>query len=331
MVSAKLLPENNTYQEIEWKAVTSVGIESSIVKIDVTGNTATITALGDGEFRLRCTAKNGGKITQIISDLEFEVTGLGTITASPYEFMNASLYHISNTEYDNAMSGGINTIDNFSNMIGYKNLDFGDYGSDEVTLSIDYASNNPTPIEIWDGVPGETGSTLLLQTNYQAEWKWATFQPNTYKLPKRLKGLRTITFVFINKLNFEGFHFTYTEKAFEKLTIQEVNHIYGDSFKNTGDVIEHIGNNVSLEFDHMDFGDQGITKLVICGKPHADNTIHIHFENEIENTSIIVDFSRSDDFSEKVFLLDHVSGKQKVTFVFMPGCNFDFHWCQFTR
>jgi beta-galactosidase len=330
-VTAKLLPEHTTYQEVEWKAVTAAGIQTNIAKIEVEGSTATITALGDGEFRLRCTAKNGRDTVQVISELEFEITGLGAATVSPYQMIDAALYNVSNYEIDNGLMGGINTRDGVINLIGYKGLDFGDYGSDEVTLPICYWGNDPIPLEIWEGIPGETDAVQLLNTHYQADWIWATFLPNTFRLPKRLKGITTVCFVLYDKANVKGFEFTYTEKAYEKLSAKDNNQIYGDSFTVTEDAIEHIGNNVSLEFDHMDFGPEGFTKLIICGKANTDNTIHIHFNSEEGSVRQIAEFSYTEEYSEMEFLLDKVTGKQKVSFVFLPGCDFDFKWFRFIK
>ncbi len=330
-VSANILPENNTYQEIEWKAVTIAGIETNIAEIKVEGSVATITALGDGEFRLRCIARNGGKLAKVLSELEFEITGMGAVTVNPYEMIDAALYNISNYEIDNGLMGGINTRDGVTNMIGFQGFDFGDYGSDEVTLPICYWSNDPMPVEIWEGVPGEPDSELLLKTDYQADWIWATFLPNTFKLPKRLKGIKTVCFVFYNKMNLQGIQFTYTEKTYEKLLAIDNNQIYGDSFTITDEAIEHIGNNSSIEFDQMNFGEEGVSKLLICGRSHTDNTIHIHFDSEEESISQSVEFAYTEDDVEKEFVLDKVTGTKKVSFVFLPGCNFDFKWFQFVK
>lgn len=330
-VSVKLLPENNTYGEIEWKAVTSAGIETNLVRIDACGMDATITALGDGEFRLRCTAKNGGKIPNVISELEFEISGMGAVTVNPYELLDAALYNVSNYELDNGQMGGIDTRDGVKNVIGFRGLDFGDYGSDEVSLPICFWSNDTIPVEIWEGVPGEADAMLLLKTTYQADWIWATFLTNTYKLPKRLKGIKTICFVFYHKLNLQGIRFTYTEKAFEQLSAVDHSRIYGDSFTIRQDVVEHIGNNSSIEFENMDFGEEGTTKLMICGRSHTDNTIHVHFDSEDGSISQSVEFPCTSDYTTKEFLFDKVRGKQKVSFVFLPGCNFDFRWFRFLR
>lgn len=76
-ISARLLPENTTYGDIEWNAVTPEGIVTDIAKVDVNGTEACVTALGDGEFRLRCTARNGRRTPGVVSELEFVITGMG--------------------------------------------------------------------------------------------------------------------------------------------------------------------------------------------------------------------------------------------------------------
>ncbi len=330
-VSAKLFPVNTTYQEIEWKAVNTVGIETNIVKITGDGSEVTVNALGDGEFRLRAITRNGGKITQILSDLEFEITGMGTKTMNPYEFMDAALHNVSNYDIDNGISGGVDMRDNITNVVGFQGLDFGDYGTNVVTLQICYWANNAIPIEIWEGVPGEEGAVKLLDTTYQAEWIWATFQPNTYILPKKIRGISTVSFVFHHKLNFQGIQFTKLEKAYQKLRAKEKDQIYGDSYKIAENAILNIGNNVIISYDAMDFGENGSSKIKICGKSHINNNIHIVFEGEDRNQSQIIDFAYSNDYVVREFELEEVRGLQKVGFLFLPGCNFDFQWFQFDK
>jgi beta-galactosidase len=85
VVRAKLYPENTTYRDVEWRAVTDEGIDSNIAKVEAAGLEAKITAIGDGAFRLRCTSKNGTAKTKLISQLEFKATGLGTAYKDPYD------------------------------------------------------------------------------------------------------------------------------------------------------------------------------------------------------------------------------------------------------
>lgn len=45
----------------------------------------------------------------------------------------------------------------------------------------------------------------------------------------------------------------------------------------------------------------------------------------------MVEFLYSVGYEERVFDLEKITGIQKVTFVFLPGSNFDFEWFQFKR
>ncbi|WMJ89181.1 glycoside hydrolase family 2 TIM barrel-domain containing protein [Anaerocolumna sp. MB42-C2] len=329
IVSARIFPENATYEEIEWKAMTVNGIISNVAKIEVKGREAIVTAMGDGEFRLCCTAKNGGKNPQVISELEFQITGLGEILINPYQFVSAGLYNYGNREFHSGLLGGVAT-DNALNYIGFKNVDFGEYGSDEITIPIYHLSHNSTQIEIWEGIPGEEDSQLLLDTEYDKDFIWNTYQAETYRLPKRLKGITAICIGIKDKLDIKGFNFTYYEKAFARLSAVEYNNIYGDCFTVTKEAIEKIGNNVAIDFKNMDFGDRGINKVVICGKSRTDrNTIHINFEGDESEERQSFEIPYSADYKEYEFRVNKVTGNQKVSFLFLPGSSFDFKWFQF--
>ena len=54
------------------------------------------------------------------------------------------------------------------------------------------------------------------------------------------------------------------------------------------------------------------------------------FENETESINQIIEFGHSEEYSEREFELENVSGNNKVSFVFLPGSNYDFAWFEFT-
>ncbi len=331
-VSAALLPENTTYDDIEWKAVTVSGIITNIAKVELDGTEALITALGDGEFRLRCTARNGCKTPQVISELEFEISGLGEAVIDPYRFVSAGLHNAGSKKLQSGLQGGVQTSGIGLEYVGFKGLDFGDYGSDEITIPIYFLSDDPTPIEIWEGIPGDKDAVLLLETVYHKKCVYITYQPETYKLPRRLRGLTTLCIGAKDKVNIQGFRFTHFKKAYSKLYAIENTRIYGDSYSITKDAIEKIGNNVALEFEQMDFDREGFKKLEICGRSRNDiNTVNIHFANDDEDIIQIVEIPYSDDYIEHEFLVESISGNRKVSFMFMPGSNFDFKWFRFIK
>ena len=59
-----------------------------------------------------------------------------------------------------------------------------------------------------------------------------------------------------------------------------------------------------------------------------DNTIHVRFVGE-ESVNQIVEFPHEEEYREHSFDLQPVKGVQKVVFVFLPGCDFDFKWFRF--
>jgi beta-galactosidase len=332
-VSAMLQPKDTYYKEVEWSVVNDVGIASNIAKIEAFGPEAKVTALGDGEFRVRATSKNGTDKTKIISELEFKAVGLGEAYKDPYGFISAGLYDYSKGEVGNGNERGVATSRDGETQVGFKDIDFGEYGSDIINLPIFALSSEEYSMQIWEGMPEEEGSILLADVIYQKETIWNVYQEETYHLSKRLKGITSICFVLNAKIHIKGFYFERKNKAFEKNMAIECNHIYGDTFEIKEKSVEGIGNNVSLEFENMDFGCEGAAKLVICGRSPIDkNTINIQFSNEEGQSKQIVEFTKSKDgYEEKSFKLEKISGKQKVTFIFLPGCNFDFECFRFEK
>ncbi|HOB19481.1 MAG TPA: glycoside hydrolase family 2 TIM barrel-domain containing protein [Candidatus Atribacteria bacterium] len=330
-VTARIYPENATYRDLIWKVVTLSGIETNVAKVEAKGDEAVVTALGDGAFKLRCICKNGTDHSDIVSELDFEATGMGEATLNPYEFVPAALYNAGNNEFQNSLQGGICTFGDRQNLIGFRKVDFGEIGSDEITIPIFTHSSDPLPIEIWENMPGEPGAELLAKVFYQAESQWNVYQARTFRLPRRLKGLTTLCIVIDHmKLYLQGFVFKKYEKAYETLPARSAGRIYGDAYKVGEEAVENIGNNVVLEFEDMDFGDRGFSRIVICGRSHTEkNTINILFSGEGGDIKQAVEFDHSEDYVEREFTLNSVTGRQKVSFVFLPGSSFDFKWFRF--
>ena len=120
-------------------------------------------------------------------------------------------------------------------------------------------------------------------------------------------------------------------KAYGKVYAIENNTISGDMFTVLEKQITDIGNNVTLEFEHMDFGEEGPSKITICGpSPIPVNTIHIRFFAEDgREINHMAEFTQSDDYKEVTFPISGFTGYGKVNFIFMPGSKFDFDWFKF--
>jgi beta-galactosidase len=134
--------------------------------------------------------------------------------------------------------------------------------------------------------------------------------------------------VLNQKVHIKGFSFKKIEKVHERINAKDYSFIYGDSYKITHDAVEQIGNNVTLEFDGMDFSKTEITKLYVCGRtPLALNSIQVKFDDG--NDVRMVGFAKAVDFEVQEFAIGNVVSGQKVSFIFLPGCNFDFKWFRF--
>ncbi len=331
-VTAKILPENATYQDITFKAMTLEGVESNSVKIEVDRNTAIIKAAGDGEFRLCCSCKNGHEeLSEVISELEFKVTGLGEATLDPYKMVNGINNAGCTSEAKLSFQGGVYITATERTRFLFDNVDFGEYGADEIHVPI-FSFEDELPIEIWLG-DSENGGTCLIKDKYQAKSWYNHYQENVYTLPQRIKGVQAISIVVYPtiKMSLQGFYFTRLEKAYGQLNALENNRITGDMFTLEENSITGIGNNVTLEFENMNFGENGCKEITICGhSPIELNTIHVRFYGE-DGTDVnqILEYPYSDDYQELTFPIDGFKGAGKVNFIFMPGSKFDFQWFQF--
>ena len=113
-------------------------------------------------------------------------------------------------------------------------------------------------------------------------------------------------------------------------SLKENDSIYGDTFTVEEDAITGIGNNVTVVFEDMDFGETGTTKVTICGKSRlAMNTIHIRFNGKNGDVNEIAEFIGAEAYVERVFEFAKVTGANTVNFVFLPGCEFDFKYFRF--
>jgi beta-galactosidase len=327
---AEIRPSNASYRELEWRATDDSGIESVIAKIEPKGETAIVTAIADGRFRLRCASRNGADGIRLFSQLEFEATGLGTAFLDPYGFVAGGLYDASNAPMGNGNEHGVATLRDGESQVGFRNVDFGSFGSDEVTVPIFELDSRPLAFQVWEGMPGEPGSEILCDAVYNRKSIWNAYQEETFTLTRRIRGLATLCFVTDHKAHIKGFSFTRLLKAYCRLWAAENDKIYGDDFRTTGKAVERIGNNVTLVFEDMDFGEKGTAKLRIRGKSQVPkNSIHLRFSGKDGDSTQLLEFPGSEASIEQEFPLERIIGPRTVSFVFLPGSSFDFESFEF--
>ncbi|MFD1955640.1 glycoside hydrolase family 2 TIM barrel-domain containing protein [Paenibacillus thailandensis] len=332
-VRAIIHPDNATYRDVQWRIANAAGIDANIATLEPNGHEAVITALGDGELYVRCGTTNGADGIRLYSQMELHISGMGQAYLNPYDFVSAGFCNKeTSVNLTNGNERGVATARDGESRICFDNVDFGRYGSSEMTLPIFSLDSERFPIEIWEGVPGEEGAAMLTEITYQKPSRWNVYQEETYRLPKKLKGVVSLSFVLRRKIHLKGFRFKQTAKAYEPINALDRDYIYGDSFTLADGAIENIGNNVSLVFNGMDFGETGSAKLIMCGhSPIDNNTIHIQFGGPDGETRQIVEFPYSEGYCEREFALERIAGPRTVTFIFLPGSQFDFKWFQFVE
>lgn len=329
---AVVCPAGAQDHEVFWSIVDDAGIPSSLANVESCGTKAKITAVSDGEFRLRCMSKSGTADIRIISEMNFSVTGFGKAYLDPYGFIAGGLYDYVKGTATNGNEHGVATARDGETQVGFHFLDFGPFGSDEIVLPIFALDDNDYEIQVYEGMPGEQGSERIGDLHYQKPSRWNVYQPETYRLNKRLKGVTSICFVLHAKIHLKGFSFIRKEKAYEKLYAAQSDKLYGDSFRLEDQRVREIGNNVTLEYTGMNLGEQGAGRIEICGyTPMEKNTIQIRFTSEEEEITQIVEFCHREKEEVQAFELQPVPGSWNVSFVFLPGSNFDFYWFKFVK
>ena len=327
-ITAKTYPANATYNEIEWRLANEAGIDSPLGKLDVNGNTATIIPRGDGEVYVRATAKNGKVHPTLISLLPVEITGYGIPFLDPYTFISGGLYNCSSHPLDNGNDRGVATARDRESQVGFANLDFGTFGSDEFTIGLFPLSGEPFPIDIWLGMPNDIGARKLTTVTYDQGSVWNTYKYVTYKLPEKLVGVQTLCFVVNLKVHIHGFKFK--SKALAKIAFNQNSKIYGDSFTITDQAVENIGNNVTISFDDMNF-ENPAESIELCWRSAQDkNTIKIVFTDIDGNeTANMIPVQAQDEYaSAKLKLENPLAGNGKLDFIFLPGTDIDLKWFQ---
>ncbi len=328
-ITVKILPDNSDYKDIEYKCIIANGVEVNISELEKTENGVKVKAVGDGSYYIRALCRNGGTIPQIISDLAMVNEGFGVASINPYMFTSASLHTFSNVTLNIVERGAVSGIRERT-VIGFDDVDFGKTGTDKLILHCGHCGNSePVDIEVWEGNPDDNGR-LIDTVKFAYNGCWNSFEPQEFVLPEKLCGTKSIAFALSAGIIVGGFEFKESNKAYETLYASDNDGIYGDDFKVDGKRITDIGNNVLINFTDMNFN-EGVTRISVCGRTSNDvNSIQLRYTGEdgVQQTQLI-EFFHTEEYSEQNFDLDRIEGKCDISFVFMPGSNFDFEWFRF--
>ena len=130
----------------------------------------------------------------------------------------------------------------------------------------------------------------------------------------------------------KGFVFERQMNAYIRHTAAGADVIYGDCFRQEGDAVDGIGNNVTITWNDMDFGEErdvlleieGFTKLPV-------NTINIRIKNDQGEEGVYAADFIGQKKGTQLFGFRVPTGKCSVSFVFLPGSSFDFRAFRFHK
>ncbi len=328
----KIHPANADPFELTWQVTTPTGIASPGAEVFREDDRIRVTARGDGDYLLRALYGNAPDHPEQISQMELTVRGLGKTELDPYGFVSAGLHDIRRGDIGAGNEKGIAFArDSGESMVGFSRVDFGQAGSDRITLSIFTLNSEAYELRLYDGIPGE-GGRLIDTLRYQKPSIWNVYQDETWTLPERLTGLHTLCFAADRKFHFKGFRFETQSRAFIPQRAGEADSVYGDSFRPEDGAVLGIGNNVSLIWENMDFGPLREADLEIDGRtPLEINAVTLRMENGTgESVTEVVRF-RGTERGSQTFRVPVPGGNTRVSFVFLPGSQFDFHGFRFRR
>lgn len=340
-VEARIHPTDYYGGEIQFRVCDDNGVDSPIASIEETifpksgdecEDTITIRyrAKGDGVIRIRGMWKEDNGRVSALSQIECVAEGFGKCNMDPYSFVSASLCTKSGGEITSGNERGIATGREDRSYVVYENLDFGDFGATDVTLPI-FPFAPSVPIWFWNGVPHEAGSRIIGRAEYTKPMVWNTYVEDTFHLDEPLVGISTFALEFDTKVHLKGFWFAKRVKAYAELKAAQADRIYGDSYTLDGDCVRQIGNNVTLEFEHMDFGSETSTRIDITGSTTCEsNSIRLLVSGDTEYTEDLR-FEFSEAMTTRTFAIPAITGDCKIQFVFMPGSRFDFAAFRFER
>ena len=325
---AIVYPENSTYKnDIDFRLTSASGIDTNLAEIVSCGDgEITVKCKGDGEFFIRALCKNGAEKYHILSAVAVRGEGLGDATINPYQLVSGGLFHESGGKVSNGIERGL-SFGAKGSWAAFKGIDFGKIGSDKVTVPIFANCTTPVKIRFYDGTPDD--GELIGDFVYHEKPVWLTYIPNTFTLTKKLTGIRTLTIASDGNYDLKGFVFEENLKENSEIMAVSNDSLYGDSFEVTEDAILNIGNNVMMDFGEFDFTENSPRRIIINGRSDLPlNSIHLIVQTDIERR-ILLEFEKAESYTEREYPLDGISGKCKVSFVFLPGSRFDFRSFRF--
>lgn len=202
----RVLPEDAENHPITWQITNPDTIPVPNASFNVSGSIVTVRAESDGQYFLRALwGERPGK-TDFISQIGFTAEGFGTKAFDAYGYISAGFYDIIEGEIGAGNEKGISFAMDGASMIGFSRIDFGESGSDTLYADIFALNSDLYELELLTGEAGEPPA-FSTKLTYQKPSIWNVYQRETWRLPVRLTGIRSVCFRAYAKFHLRGFGF----------------------------------------------------------------------------------------------------------------------------
>lgn len=330
-VNLRILPENASYKDLQFKIVNDIGIDVSTAVWERDKEGLVITAIGDGDFQLRCIAQNGGEIAHVRSTLNFHATGFGPAYINPFRPISTALCINRPRGLSEGIDHGVRFLGKENTGIYFGKMDFGTYGACSFTAELFKYTEGPVSFKIYEEIDSDNSSEpslkLLLDAAFHQDANWLEFKSQTYTLSETISGIRTIRIESEDNFQLRSFFFHPVLHGLEKVFAGKCDEIFGDSYTINQLSVENIGNNTTLTFRDLNLGEVKSDKIRICGKTSLPRTtVHLKIESETLTHTELLEFETAQAYEEREFSLPVMEGTVRLSFVFLPGSQFDFAW-----
>ncbi len=313
-------PANADEHELVWNAFAR-GIHTDNIKIEQTPDGAKITALSDGEYRIRVSSKNGTPYDAIYSEICFTADGVGELPIDPYKAMPAVIAASITENAIEESNGGYRYAEPNGYAI-YENVDFGKNGAVGFEIALLRAHTPDFPFSLYDITDGS--EVLLGNFGFNTIGNWWEYSSNSYALPTVLTGIRRIKVAFPRPVVFGAITFTERLPAFEGISAADCDELYGDAYEKRSDGIYSIGNNVTVRFSELNLGSGASSVTVKAKTRNAADSIRLSIGEKIYS----LDFTPNDC---SVTVPVEASGVVTADLVFLPGVDFDLYEIKFNK
>ena len=319
----QVLPSGADPGKTTFKILNADGVAVPCANASVEGDIVTVTAKGDGLFYLRAACDNGEDHPRILSSVGIEAAGFGKTQLDPYTFLSASLSDLRRGEVTAGNEHGVSFARDGRSMIGFSNIDFGLDGSDTLELPIFALDDSAHIMTLWDGDPDDGNKIAALR--YQKKSIWNQYQSETYRLPVRLRGMHTLWFSMEEKVHLKGFQFEKQPRAERWVAAGEADRIYGDDFNLQDTAVTGIGNNVTVVFEDIVI-EKMVSGITIDGATDLPmNPINLLVSGPQGEETFMLRFAGTGKtHARQHFPMCLEPGRYTFSFVFLPGCRFDF-------